>query len=172
MILMGDFNIDMKCKDIGTDKLEELYVAFNLKNLVKSETCFTKDHKSPTDLIVTNKPLSFQRTQVSETGLSNYPKLSTTFYKCKSQRRKPKIICYLKYKSFNESAFLNDVPKLEFELGSKDPLERQDTITNNFLEVINKHVPLKKKAIRGTMHAPFMNKEFRKAISTRTRLKN
>ena len=59
---MGDFNIDMKCKDIGTDKLEELYVAFNLKNLVKSETCFTKDHKSPTDLIVTNKPLSFQRT--------------------------------------------------------------------------------------------------------------
>ena len=31
IILMGDFNINSKCKDIGTDKLEK-----NLKNLVKS----------------------------------------------------------------------------------------------------------------------------------------
>ena len=39
IILMGDFNIDTKCKDIETDKLEELCDTFNLKNLVKRETC-------------------------------------------------------------------------------------------------------------------------------------
>ena len=44
---MEDFNIDTKCKGIRTDKLEELCDAFNLKNLVKSETCFTKDNKYP-----------------------------------------------------------------------------------------------------------------------------
>ena len=123
IILMGDFNIDTKCKDIETDKLEELCDVFNLKNLVKSETCFTKDNKSLIDLILTNKPLSFQRTQVTETGLSDYHKLITTFFKCKSQRLKPKIISYWKYESFNESAFLNDVAKLKFELGSKNPHE-------------------------------------------------
>ena len=53
---MGDVDIDSKCKDIGTDKLEELCDAFNLKNLVISETCFTKDTKSLIDLILTNKP--------------------------------------------------------------------------------------------------------------------
>ena len=53
---MGDIDIDSKCKDIGTDKPEELCDAFNLKNLVISETCFTKDTKSLIDLILTNKP--------------------------------------------------------------------------------------------------------------------
>ena len=130
-----------------------------MKNLVKSETCFTKDHKSLIDLILTNKPLPFQRTQVTETGIRDYHKLITTFFKCKPQRLKPKIICYRKYKSFNESAFLNDVAKPEFELGSKDPHERYDTITNNFQKVVNKHAPFKKKTIREN-DAPFMKKEF------------
>ena len=102
---MGDFNIDTKSKDIGTDKPEELCEAFNLKNLGKSKTCFTKDNKFLIDLILTNKPLSFQRNQVTEMGLSNYHELITTFFKCKFQRLKPKIISYRKYKSFNESAF-------------------------------------------------------------------
>ena len=115
--------------------------------------------------------MSFQRTQVIETGLSDYHKLITTFFKCKYQRLKPKIICYREYKSFNDSAFLNDVTKLKLELGSKDPHEGYDTITNNFLKVVNKHASLKKKAIRRN-DAPFMNKEFREAIYTRTRLKN
>ena len=53
---MGDIDIDSKCKDIGTDKLEELCDAFNLKNLVISETCFTKNTKSLIDLILTKKP--------------------------------------------------------------------------------------------------------------------
>ena len=62
IILMDDFNINTKCKDIGTDKLGQLCDIFNLKNLVNSETCFTKDHKSLTDLFRTSKPLLFQRT--------------------------------------------------------------------------------------------------------------
>ena len=53
----------------------------------------------------------------------------------------------------------------------KDPHEGYNTITNNFLKVVNKHAPLKKKTIRGN-DAPFMNKEFRKAIYTQTKLTN
>ena len=117
---------------------------FQFENLVKSETCFTKGNESLIDLILTNKPLSFQRTQVTETGLSDYHKLVTTFFKCKSQRLKPKIISYRKYKSFKESAFLNVVAKLKFELGSKDPHKGCETITNNFLKIFNKYAPLKK----------------------------
>ena len=101
--------------------------------------------------------MSFQRTQVTEMGLSDFHTLITTFFKCKSQCLKPKIISYRKYKSFNESAFLNDVAKLKFELGSKDQHKGYDT--NDFLKVVNNHAPLKKKTIRGN-DAPFMNKEF------------
>ena len=66
---------------------------------------------------------------------------------------------------------MNDVAKLKFELRSKDPREVYDTITNNFLKMVNEHASLKKKTIKEN-DAPYMNKEFWKAIYIRTRLKN
>ena len=48
---MGDFNIAITKEDCsGFDKLEELRDTFNLKNLIKSETCYTNNHKSTIDL--------------------------------------------------------------------------------------------------------------------------
>ena len=52
-----------------------------LSNLVRSETCFMNNHKSTIDLILTNKPRSFQVTNVTETGVSHCHKLITTFMK-------------------------------------------------------------------------------------------
>ena len=42
---MGDFNIDVKSKSLGYDKLDEFCDPFNLISLIKSETCFTNNHK-------------------------------------------------------------------------------------------------------------------------------
>ena len=74
LLIMGDFKIDLKSKSLGYDKLDEFYDLFNLSNLIKSETCFTKNHKSLIDLFLTNTSLSFQKAHVSETGLSDYQK--------------------------------------------------------------------------------------------------
>ena len=76
---MGDFNIDFKNKGAGFDKLSEMYDT--LTNLIKSETCHTKNHRSLIDLLFKNKPLSFQKTYVNETGSSDYHKLISTFFK-------------------------------------------------------------------------------------------
>ena len=56
---MGNFNIDVKSKSLGYDKLDEFCGLFNLTNFIKPETCFTKNHKSLMDLCLTNTPLSF-----------------------------------------------------------------------------------------------------------------
>ena len=56
-------------------------------------------------------------------------------------------------------------------MSSNDPNINCKSITENFLEAIDKHAPLKKKFVR-VNQALFMNREFRKAIYTRTRLKN
>ena len=56
-------------------------------------------------------------------------------------------------------------------MSSNDPNVNYKSITENFLEAIDKHAPLKKKLVRGNQ-APFMNRDFQKAIYTRTRLKN
>ena len=61
--------------------------------------------------------------------------------------------------------------KIKNFLSSNDPNVNYKSITENFLEAIDKHAPLKKKLVRGNQ-AHFMNRDFQKAIYTRTRLKN
>ena len=79
---MGDFNVDIKKKNSKAyDKVEEFCDTFKFTNLVKSETCFINNHKLTIDLILTNKPQSFQITNVTETGVSDYHKLITAFIK-------------------------------------------------------------------------------------------
>ena len=46
---MGDFNIDPKTKGFGFNKLYQFCDLFNLTNLIKTETLFTKSHKSLID---------------------------------------------------------------------------------------------------------------------------
>ena len=168
---MGDFNLDMKSKSLGYDKLDEFCDLFNLTNLIKSETCFTKNHKSLIDLFLTNTPWSFQKTHVSETGLSDYHKLITTFFKTNISRLRPKVLSYRIYKNFIESKFLNDLNKTIISFDNENPNQNYNVLSNRLLEVVNVHAPLKTKIVRGN-DAPFVDKQFRKAIYTRTRLKN
>ena len=86
---MGDFNIDTnKGEGIGHDKLDVFCHTLNLTYLVKSDTCYTNNHKSTIDLFLTNKPRSFQFTSVTETGLSENHRLITTFMKSHFSRLK------------------------------------------------------------------------------------
>ena len=80
-IIMGDFNIDINIAGIDLDKLDEFCNLFDLINLIKTETCSTKNQKSTIDLFLTNRPLSFQKTRTTETGISDYHKLISTFFK-------------------------------------------------------------------------------------------
>ena len=56
-------------------------------------------------------------------------------------------------------------------MSPNDPNVNYKPITEKFLKTIDKHALLKKKLARGNQ-APFMNRDFQKAIYTRTRLKN
>ena len=60
LIVMGNFDIDIKSSNSDKDKLENFCDLFNLTYLVHSETLFMKNSKSIIDLILTNQPLHFQ----------------------------------------------------------------------------------------------------------------
>ena len=133
IIIMGDFNINRKIKGFGLNKLEQFCSSFNLKNSIKTETCFTKPHKFLIDLFLTNKPLSFQKMHVS------------TFFKSHFARLRPKAITYRNYKKFDENVFLNDLQKLQIKLDEENSKSSYSLISNKFRELVNKHIPLKKK---------------------------
>lgn len=66
-------NIDITKEGcLGFDKLEEFCDTLNLTNIIKCEIFYTK---WTIDLFFTNKPLSFQGTYTTETGLSDCHKL-------------------------------------------------------------------------------------------------
>ena len=87
---MDDFNIDLNKTDFG--KLEEFCDNFNLTNIVKNNTCFTKNNKSTIYLLLTKKPMSFQVTNTTKTGLSDCHKLISLFMKSYISRLKLKTI--------------------------------------------------------------------------------
>ena len=81
LIVMGDFNTYIKSSNSEEKKLENFCDLFNLINLVSSEICFLKNSKSIIDLILTNKPLHFQRMHFAETGLTDYREMISIFSK-------------------------------------------------------------------------------------------
>ena len=52
-----------------------------------------------------------------------------------------------------------------------DPNENYRFITDTFIKIVERQAPLKKGSVIGNQ-APFMKKELRKAIYTRSRLRN
>ena len=77
--LAGDLNIDLLDPSKDTSNhLSDLLDVFNLKNLVKEPTCFKSDKGSLIDIILTNKPRSFHKTQGFVTGISDFHKLVVT----------------------------------------------------------------------------------------------
>ena len=61
--------------------------------------------------------------------------------------------------------------KTTFLTNSNCPNENYQRLTENFVSVVEKYAPLKKKIIRGNQ-IPFVNRELRKGIYTRSRLRN
>ena len=166
-IVMGDFNIDVNASGPGKDKLDEFCNLFDLTNLVKEDTRCINNHRSTIDLTLTNKPDSFQKTCSTETGVSDYHECISTFLKSDYSKLKPKAI---HYRNFDVSLFLNDLEKTTLLTNSYFPNENYQHLTENFISVVGKHAALKK-FIRGNQ-APFVNRELRKAIYTRSRLRN
>ena len=86
-------------------------------------------------------------------------------------RLKPKVISYRNYKTFDERNFLSDIQQEHFECKSSDVNENYDNFVQKLLKIVNNDVPLKSKTVRGN-NVSLMNKNWRKVIYKRTRLKN
>ena len=89
-IVMGGLNIDVNASGPRKDKLDEFFNFFDLTNLVREVTCLSNNHRSTTDLILTNRSDSFQKTCTTETGISDYHKCISTFFKLYYSKLKPK----------------------------------------------------------------------------------
>ena len=85
--------------DLNTTDADEKLVEFledrELSNLVHFPTCFMSEtNPSTIDLIITNKPKSFQNTIGVSTGISDFHKMVLTSMKTTFPKAVPKEIIY------------------------------------------------------------------------------
>ena len=118
------------------------------------------------------KPKSFYKSHSFVTGLSDCHKLIVSILRTSIQTLPPKFVIYRNKKNFHESNFLRDLDSrlIQGELYKiyEDPYTKMSEI---LFEVLNYHVTLKQKSVRGN-HAPFMTRELSKAIMTKSKAKN
>ena len=86
--------------------MENFCGAYHLHNLINGPTCFKNpDKPSCIDLLQTNFPKSFLKSQTLETSLSDFHKLMLTVLKIQYKKQKPLVVTYRDYKNFSNESF-------------------------------------------------------------------
>ena len=165
VIPLGDFNVEVEEKN-----LSNFMSVHNLKTLIKQKACF-KNPENPAciDLIANNSPRSFQNSSVFETELSDFHKFTITVLKQCFPKLKPKVVNYRDYRNFRNNEFRAELDNemLKHDLGN---MEYQHFL-NIFIEILNKHAPMKQKYLRANQ-GRFITKDLHKAIRKCSRLRN
>jgi hypothetical protein len=165
LLILGDLN-----SEVSESAMNEFCKTYNLGNLVKGPTCFKNPaNPSSIDLILTNRPRSFQGTVLIETGLSDFHKMTLTVLKMHFEKQTPKIVHYRDYNSFNHDEFRKDVIETLRIFNAEDV--DYNIFNINFLKVLNRHAPQKQRYVRSNQ-SKFMDKELNKAVMKRSRLRN
>ena len=153
-MLVGDFNAEE-----SEPCLSQFLYEYNVRKQVKENTCF-KNALNPSciDLFITNSPLSFQNTIAVSNGLSDFHKMVITVMKMSFKKHSPIERHYRDYKYFDRTKFKNNLNEKLSE-----GISNYESFETTFIEVLNKHAPLRKKFLRAN-HAPYIIKTLRKAI--------
>ena len=104
------------------------------------------------DLFITNSPLSFQNTIAVSNGLSDFHKMVITVMKMSFKKHSPRERHYRDYKYFDRTKFKNNLNE-KLNEGTSN----YESFETTFIEVLNKHAPLRKKFLRAN-HAPYITK--------------
>ena len=165
--LLGDLN-----SQPSEPTIKDFCQLYSCKNIIKDNTCF-KNVQNPSciDLIITNRPKSFQNSVVIETGLSDFHKMSLTVMKVFYKKQKPNIIEYRDYRNFDNDFFMADLRDQISKIGYQNVVLNFDLFKKTADRMLHKHIPLKKRYVRAN-EAPFMNKKIKKEIMKRSRLKS
>ena len=172
ILLAGELNIDeLKTGSDSSNHLSNAKDVFNLTNLVKRPTCFKSQDGTLIDLMLTNRPSSFLKSQNFEIGLGDCHKLVVSILRASFKKLPGKMITYRDQKRFNQVHFLWDLDSrlLQGEL-YRNHDEPSKKLTENFNNILNNHAPLKQKQVRGN-HTPFMSKDLSTVIMNKSKAK-
>ena len=140
--------------------------------LIDQPTRITSSSRTLIDHIFTNKPDIITNHGVLHVGISDHSLIYAT-HKHNTLKADPKIIESRQFKNFDCDAFIEDIKETPFHFASlmDDPNEMWDVWKSLFLEVINKHAPMRKRKVK-SKSSPWITSELRRKMRKRDFLKN
>ena len=169
VMLIGDLNFNMLSKDKSAP-LTELCDIFDLRNLIKKATCFTKNNDpSLVDVILTNRPRTFNTTLVCDTGLSDNHRLVACVMKNTLKPRPKGKVLYRSYKNLHEAELIRDIEYAPLHVAELfDDIDDSCWMQEKLLsDIIDDHIPLKERKQRPAK-APYMNGELPNQLQEKT----
>ena len=168
VVLLGDFNTDMQKSNPAWDSTKSL---FGLNQMITSPTRITPHSSTLIDHIYTSDTSIVSNILVPATGISDhFPVCCTLSVKTvKPVLNVHSSIVYRCFKQFDERAFLMDLHVIPFKnvYNFSDPNVALSHWIDLFLDVINKHAPLKKKRVKQQTLPPWLNTDIKQAMLLR-----
>ena len=147
-IIVGDFNLDMFKPNLAK-KVNNLAKNSNLTQLITEATRITPDSETLLDLALVSCPDMISVQGVHHINLSDHSMIYVV-RKCKKIRVTPKITKSRSYKNFNETNFIESLQTKNWNLvtNQSDVNNAWSIWSNMFIDVCDKHAPMKEKRIR------------------------
>jgi hypothetical protein len=173
MMLVGDMNYNFKKSD-DSHTLVDICDVFDLVNIVKEPTCFTKGAE-PTliDVILTNRADSCCNMCNFNCGISDCHNFVSVQIRGKTPHRCNATCTYRSFREFDRQSFVDDLERAPFHIAEvfDDVNDSYWAHEQMFLEVVDRHAPVKIRKPR-KHSAPFMNSKLRKAVHKKRMLHN
>ena len=169
ILVLVDFNIDLLKPHSSWDSTITL---LGLTQLVKSPTRITQTSATIIDHIHTNNPDVITEVSVSDLSINDHCPISCSrsikLPKCEPQTHS--YISFRSFKHFNKAAFFNHLHWAPFTevLHCSDPDNALATWYNVYLNVVNRHAPLKRKRVKHPKLSPWLNKDIKETMHRET----
>ena len=172
--LMGDINRDLLNNQIN-NAWTEYIEAFGLTQLVSEATRVTSDSKTLIDHIYSNCPENVNSLHVPKIGLSDhFPIFFTRKMHVQPPKTNHNTISYRSFKTFDETKFIEDLQSVPWDTIKlfDDTDDVMEAWLDLFLQVVDKHVPIRQHRVKHKNQPQWMSPEILEAIKLRDRQKS
>ena len=169
IIVIGDFNCDMRPKKLASDskELRDLFNLYQFNQLIKSPTRITDSTATLIDLVFTTDKEKIVSSGVLDCAISDHS-LVFIIRRAKKPRGGTKNIVYRKFKNYSAEQFTSDLhtaswDAIEISLTVEEAWESFKTTLD---DLMNKHAPVSMKRVRANT-LPWLTEEIRTTMKER-----
>ena len=179
VIVVGDFNCDTEAKspDTKTKTLKEVFDSHSMTQLIRKPTRIdqTTNKATTIDHVWTTEESKLISDAGTVDGISDHTGIYT-IVNTRKEKIEPEKITYRCFKDYSQQNFNDELaqaledPYLKELLDTEQPSEATDQFTKIFLDIAQKHAPVREKLIKEKKkQAPWFTSELQELMKEKTK---